>query len=187
MKYVVLTAKHCDGFSIGSNDLTQLVLGVDRDSEMLGKMGLFDERNAAVVKAIKMIIEGAHKQGVTVSLCGQAPSNYPDFARVLVEAGIDSISVNPDAVGKVKQVVLQVEKELGIVAPPKPAEPAPPTEAVAVPEAAPPAEEAQAPAAVQTTLAPAAPPEPDVCPKCYKPRAQCTCNKGFKVFGLKIL
>jgi pyruvate,water dikinase len=180
-------AEHCDGFSIGSNDLTQLVLGVDRDSEMLGKMGLFEERNAAVVKAIKMIIAGGHKKGITVSLCGQAPSNYPDFARVLVEAGIDSISVNPDAVGKVKRVVLQVEKELGIVAPPKPAEPAPPTETVAVPEAAPPAEEAQAPAAVQTTLAPAKPQEPDVCPKCYKPRAQCTCNKGFKVFGLKIL
>ncbi len=103
-----------DGFSIGSNDLTQLVLGVDRDSEMLGRMGLFDERDPAVKKAISMIIHGARKKGKTVSLCGQAPSNYPEFAKFLVEQGITSISVNPDAVAKVKTVVAKTEKELGI-------------------------------------------------------------------------
>ncbi len=102
-----------DGFSIGSNDLTQLVLGVDRDSEMLGKMGLFDERDPAVKKAISMIIKGARAKGKTVSLCGQAPSNYPEFARFLVEQGITSISVNPDAFAKVKRVVAEAEKEVG--------------------------------------------------------------------------
>ncbi len=107
-------AELVDGFSIGSNDLTQLVLGVDRDSEMLGNMGLFDDRDPAVKKAISMIIQGARKKGKTVSLCGQAPSNYPEFARFLVEQGITSISVNPDAVGKVKLVVADAEKDLGI-------------------------------------------------------------------------
>ena len=102
-----------DGFSIGSNDLTQLVLGVDRDSEILGKMGLFDEKNAAVKKAIRMIIDGAHKKGKTVSLCGQAPSNYPEFAEFLVECGIDSMSLNPDAVVKVRGIVAEAEKKKG--------------------------------------------------------------------------
>ncbi len=106
-------AEYVDGFSIGSNDLTQLVLGVDRDSEILGKMGLFDERNAAVKKAIKMIIDGAHKKGKTVSLCGQAPSNYPDFAEFLVECGIDSMSLNPDAVLKTRKIVAEAEKKGG--------------------------------------------------------------------------
>lgn len=102
-------AKYCDGFSIGSNDLTQMTLGVDRNSELLGMMGLFDERNAAVKKAISMIIKGAHSQGITVSICGQAPSNYPDFTKFLVEEGIDSISVNPDAVVKVRKTIAKVE------------------------------------------------------------------------------
>ncbi|MCD6522278.1 MAG: phosphoenolpyruvate synthase, partial [Candidatus Diapherotrites archaeon] len=105
-------AKHCDGFSIGTNDLTQLVLGVDRDSERLGRMGLFDERNEAVKKAVKMIVDGAHAQGRTVSLCGQAPSNYPEFAEFLVSIGIDSISVNHDVVYKTKRVVAEAEKRL---------------------------------------------------------------------------
>ncbi len=107
-------AELVDGFSIGSNDLTQLVLGVDRDSDMLGRMGLFDEKDPAVKRAISMIIHGARKKGKTVSLCGQAPSNYPEFARFLVEQGITSISVNPDAVAKVKKVVAEAEKELGM-------------------------------------------------------------------------
>jgi len=99
-----------DGTSIGSNDLTQLTLGVDRDSETLGKMGYFDERNEAVLRAIKRIIEGFHKHGKTVSLCGQAPSTYPEFAEFLVLAGIDSISVNPDVVEQVKRIVAKAEE-----------------------------------------------------------------------------
>jgi pyruvate,water dikinase len=106
-------AEHCDGFSIGSNDLTQLTLGVDRDSDVLGRMGLFDENNEAVKKAIRLIIKGAHAKGRTVSLCGQAPSNYPEFARFLVAEGIDSISVNPDAVASVKKTVAEAEKARG--------------------------------------------------------------------------
>ncbi|MGD8608847.1 MAG: phosphoenolpyruvate synthase [Myxococcales bacterium] len=89
-------AERFDGFSIGSNDLTQLVLGVDRDSEELGE--LFDERNEAVQRAIAQVIEKAHAAGCKVGICGQAPSDYPDFARFLVDHGIDSISLNPDSV-----------------------------------------------------------------------------------------
>jgi pyruvate,water dikinase len=85
-----------DGFSIGSNDLTQLVLGVDRDSETLA--GLFDERNEAVKRAIAMLIDEAHEVGVKVGICGQAPSDHEDFAEFLVGCGIDSISLNPDSV-----------------------------------------------------------------------------------------
>jgi len=107
-------AKYCDGFSIGSNDLTQLVLGVDRDSEILAKMGLFDERNEAVKRAIEMLIEGAHEKGKTVSICGQAPSQYPEFARFLVKCGIDSISVNPDVVEEVRRIVWEAEKRYGV-------------------------------------------------------------------------
>jgi pyruvate,water dikinase len=88
-------AKRFDGFSIGSNDLTQLVLGVDRDSAMLAK--LFDERNEAVKKMVEGAIQGAHRHGIKIGICGQAPSNYPDFAEFLVKAGIDSISLNPDS------------------------------------------------------------------------------------------
>ena len=88
----------CDGFCIGSNDLTQLTMGADRDSDVLGKMGYFDERNEAIKRAIKILIEIAHKKGRTVGICGQAPSVYPEFTEFLVKAGIDSISLNPDTV-----------------------------------------------------------------------------------------
>ena len=88
-------ASRFDGFSIGSNDLTQLILGVDRDSEILAP--LFDERNPAVARAIIDVIHRAHAAGIKVGICGQAPSNYPDFAELLVHAGIDSISLNPDS------------------------------------------------------------------------------------------
>lgn len=88
-------AERFDGFSIGSNDLTQLVLGVDRDLAELSE--LFDERNEAVKKMIEMVIKRAHKKGKKVGICGQAPSDYPDFAQFLVESGIDSISLNPDS------------------------------------------------------------------------------------------
>lgn len=84
-----------DGFSIGSNDLTQLTLGVDRDSELLGK--LFDENDAAAKQMIKMAIQSAHKTNTKIGLCGQAPSDFPEFAAFLVKEGIDSISFNPDA------------------------------------------------------------------------------------------
>lgn len=89
-------ADRFDGFSIGSNDLTQLVLGVDRDSAELAP--LFDERNAAVKKMIRELIHSAHKKGRKVGICGQAPSDYPDFAAFLVNEGIDSISLNPDSI-----------------------------------------------------------------------------------------
>ena len=84
-------AERFDGFSIGSNDLTQLTLGVDRDSELLAC--LFDEQNEAVKWMIRSIIEQAHTAGAKVGLCGQAPSNHPEFAEFLVNCGIDSISV----------------------------------------------------------------------------------------------
>ena len=101
-------ARRFDGFSIGSNDLTQLTLGVDRDSESLA--GLFQERDPAVQWMIKTVIERAHKAGAKVGLCGQAPSNDPEFARLLVEYGIDSISVTPDSFLAVKANVSAAEK-----------------------------------------------------------------------------
>lgn len=88
-------ASRFDGFSIGSNDLTQLVLGVDRDSEQLAS--LFDERDEAVELMIESAIQGAHQAGIPIGICGQAPSNYPEFAAFLVAQGIDSISLNPDS------------------------------------------------------------------------------------------
>ncbi|WP_400203628.1 phosphoenolpyruvate synthase [Candidatus Methanomassiliicoccus intestinalis] len=105
-------AEHCDAFSIGSNDLTQLVMGADRDSDVLGKMGYFDERNEALKRAVKQIIDGAHKKGVTVSICGQGPSVYPEFCEFLVRAGIDSISLNPDTVVKTINYVAAAEKRI---------------------------------------------------------------------------
>ena len=99
-----------DGFSIGSNDLTMLILGADRDNEVLAP--LFDERNLAVKRAIKSLIETAHQYGKTVSICGQAPSVYPEFTRFLVESGIDSISVNPDVVVQTRKLVAQVEQRI---------------------------------------------------------------------------
>ncbi|MCL4675273.1 MAG: phosphoenolpyruvate synthase, partial [Pararhodobacter sp.] len=100
-------ASRFDGFSIGSNDLTQLTLGVDRDSERLASV--FSERDPAVLWMIRHLIARAHAAGVPVGLCGQAPSNDPDFARILVEAGIDSISVTPDAFMAVKANVAAAE------------------------------------------------------------------------------
>jgi len=99
-----------DGFSIGSNDLTQLVLGVDRDSSELAE--LFDERNEAVKVEIRRLIKAAHAKERKVGICGQAPSDYPEFAEFLVREGIDSISLNPDSVIRVKERVAQVEAEL---------------------------------------------------------------------------
>ena len=101
-------ARRFDGFSIGSNDLTQLTLGVDRDSGLLAD--LFDERDPAVLWMIRTVIERAHAAGASVGLCGQAPSNDAAFARLLVEAGIDSISVTPDAFLAVKQNVAEAER-----------------------------------------------------------------------------
>lgn len=96
-----------DGFSIGSNDLTQLILGVDRDSELIAE--LFDERNKAVKEMIAMAISRAHKKGRKIGICGQAPSDYPEFAQFLVKEGIDSISLNPDAVIKTSLDIAKIE------------------------------------------------------------------------------
>jgi len=89
-------ADRFDGFSIGSNDLTQLILGIDRDSEELSS--LFDERNPAVKKMIVDLIHTAHRKKRRVGICGQAPSDYPEFAAFLIKQGIDSISLNPDSI-----------------------------------------------------------------------------------------
>jgi pyruvate,water dikinase len=102
------------GVSIGSNDLTQLVLGVDRDSELLAPY--YDERDRAVMDAIHAIIERAHALGVTASICGQAPSVHADFAAHLVEWGIDSISVNPDAIERTRRNVAIAEQRLLLAA-----------------------------------------------------------------------
>jgi phosphoenolpyruvate synthase/pyruvate phosphate dikinase len=104
-------AERFDGFSIGSNDLTQLVFGIERDSERLAE--LFDERNEAVTEMIATVIRAAHQAGRKIGICGQAPSDHPEFARFLVHAGIDSISVNPDSFITVKQHVADAEAEAG--------------------------------------------------------------------------
>ena len=100
-----------DGFSIGSNDLTQLTLGVDRDSELLA--GEFDERDPGVMKIMSMAVQGAKRNGKHSGICGQAPSDFPEIAEFLVREGIDSISLNPDSVMKITLKVLETEKELG--------------------------------------------------------------------------
>ena len=99
-------AKRFDGFSVGSNDLTQLVLGVDRDSEELSQ--LFDERNLSVKRMIEHLILTAHENDCKVGICGQAPSDYPEFAQFLVEANIDSMSLNPDSVIEVIQSIAEM-------------------------------------------------------------------------------
>ena len=100
-----------DGFSIGSNDLTQLTLGVDRDSEIVAH--IFDERNPAVMRSIASVIRDAKAAGRKIGICGQAPSDYPEFAEFLVRCGIDSISLNPDAVLRTTLAVLEMEKKIG--------------------------------------------------------------------------
>lgn len=102
-------ARRFDGFSIGSNDLTQLVLGVDRDSEQLA--GLFDERDEAVTSMIAQVIGKAHAAGIKIGICGQGPSNHPDFAAFLVKEGIDSISLNPDTYLKTVPVIAAAENQ----------------------------------------------------------------------------
>jgi pyruvate,water dikinase len=105
-------SKLVDGFSIGSNDMTQGILMIDRDSERLGQMGYFDERDPAVKRIIAHLIRVAHENGATVSICGEGPSNLPDFAEFLVRIGIDSISVNNDAVIATKKHVASVEQKV---------------------------------------------------------------------------
>ncbi|HEY1062597.1 MAG TPA: phosphoenolpyruvate synthase [Daejeonella sp.] len=105
-------AAHIDGFSIGSNDLTQLVLGLDRDSSLVAH--LYDERNEAVKSMISSVIRTAKRMGVKVGICGQGPSDFPDFAKFLVEEGIDTISVTPDSFFKTVQAIYEIENKLSI-------------------------------------------------------------------------
>ena len=105
-------SKLADGFSIGSNDMTQGILMIDRDSERLGLMGYFDERDPAVKRILAHLIRVAHENGATVSICGEGPSNLPDFAEFLVRVGIDSISVNNDAVVSTKKLVASIEQKI---------------------------------------------------------------------------
>ena len=99
---------HIDGFSIGSNDLTQLTLGLDRDSSLVAH--IYDERNPAVKRMISMLIDTAKKNKVKVGICGQGPSDFSDFAQFLVEKGIDSISVTPDSIIKTIKAIAEIEK-----------------------------------------------------------------------------
>ncbi len=105
-------SRYCDGFSIGSNDLTQLTMGADRDSDILGRMGYFDERNDAVKRSIKHLIKVAHANGKTVGICGQGPSVYPEFTEFLVREGIDYVSLNPDTVIKTKKMIAATEQKI---------------------------------------------------------------------------
>ncbi len=102
-------SRYFDGFSIGSNDLTQLTLGVDRDSAIIAEA--FDERDPGVKEMIRLAVKGAQRNGKHIGLCGQAPSDYPDMARYLVEIGIDSMSLNPDTVLKTTQEILNTESQ----------------------------------------------------------------------------
>lgn len=111
---VILAEEFCrifDGISIGSNDLTQLTLGVDRDSPLVAH--IYDERNPAVAELIKQVIQIAHKHKKHIGICGQAPSDYPEFAEFLVRAGIDSISLNPDTLVPTKKRISLLEKTIG--------------------------------------------------------------------------
>jgi pyruvate, water dikinase len=112
---VILTEEFAaifDGFSIGSNDLTQLTLGLERDSAIVAH--LFDERNAAVMRLVQDVIRRARACGRKVGICGQAPSDYPEFARFLVTCGIDSISLNPDTVLKTTQDIVALEHQRAV-------------------------------------------------------------------------
>ncbi len=102
--------KYVDGYSIGSNDLTMTILGCDRDNETVAH--LFDERDLAVKRAIRLLIKLAHRDGKTVSICGQAPSVYPEFTEFLIKSGIDSVSVSPDVVASTRKLVAMVEQRL---------------------------------------------------------------------------
>jgi pyruvate,water dikinase len=104
-----------DGFSIGSNDLTQLTLGVDRDSSVVAFD--FDERDEGVKRIIRLAVEGCRRNARHCGLCGQAPSDYPEMAEYLVRLGIDSISLNPDALVSTTRHVLAIERRLGRAAP----------------------------------------------------------------------
>ena len=101
-----------DGFSIGSNDLTQLALGLDRDSSLVSH--IYDERSDAVKRLVAQVIEVAKEKKRKIGICGQAPSDYPEFAEFLVECGIDSMSLIPDTVIKTKLAIAEKEKALGI-------------------------------------------------------------------------
>ena len=113
-----------DGFSIGTNDLTQLMLGVDRDSALVAH--LFDERNAAVTRTIAQVIRAAHAAGRKIGICGQAPSDYPEFARFLVTKGIDSISLNPDSLLKTMLAIVDLEQRRSSTPPGKTRDATPP-------------------------------------------------------------
>lgn len=106
-------ARHIDGFSIGSNDLTQLVLGLDRDSSLVAH--IYDERNEAVKSMIAMLIQAAQEADIQVGICGQGPSDFPDFAQFLVEMGIDSISVTPDSYYKTAKAIHHIEQQLKVL------------------------------------------------------------------------
>ncbi|MGC8923819.1 MAG: phosphoenolpyruvate synthase [Candidatus Micrarchaeia archaeon] len=103
-------AEYVDGVSIGSNDLTQLIMGIDRDNALLARE--FDERNTAVLRAIRHVIKEGTKRGITVSICGQAPSVYPEFVEKLIEYGITSISINPDVIERTRKLVAAAERKL---------------------------------------------------------------------------
>lgn len=105
-------AEYFDGFSIGSNDLTQLTLGLDRDSSLVAH--LYDERNEAVKRMIAQVIKVAKEKGKKIGICGQGPSDFPDFAQFLVEQSIDTISINPDSIIKTTKAIYEIEKKLGI-------------------------------------------------------------------------
>ncbi|MBI4067742.1 phosphoenolpyruvate synthase, partial [Candidatus Gottesmanbacteria bacterium] len=111
---VILLDKFCevgiDGISIGSNDLTMLILGTDRDNSEVAPE--FDERNEAVLWALEKVLKTAHKYKITSSLCGQAASDYPDLVEKLVNWGITSVSVNPDAVDRTREIIYNLEKRL---------------------------------------------------------------------------
>jgi pyruvate,water dikinase len=113
---IILADKFCDifdGFSIGSNDLTQLTLGIDRDSGgTLNIAGVSNEKNEAVKELIRSLIKTAKKRGRKVGICGQGPSDFPDFAEFLVEEGIDSLSLNPDTVITTTLAITKKEKQI---------------------------------------------------------------------------